>query len=310
MNRVAKKRKLTKQSNGRISKYYIFGIVASFLIGMLSLVGVQWWGRHQLEENDHLQPLKITNLTYCNGEKLDMIVSNGGNKPLVVYIHGGGWQYGSKVGGATPFFMQLVERGYAVASINYRLSDRVKFPNQIYDVQCAVRFIKTNAELFGVDGNNIVLAGLSSGANLALMAGLNGGDLPQENKLFSQQTNDVQGIIAMSAHYDLTDPLLSAETKENIAKYLSNKNMARNASPINYLNKPIPILLFHGKNDRNITIEQATNFYERAHQAGYPVQLVEVKNADHNLWSWFGRDSPNSGERLDLILKFLDEVVR
>jgi len=172
--------KSQKTSNWSVTPPMLLVAGVVVLLGLALCFSLQWWGRLQRERSDHLQPLVVTNLEYCNGEKLDLTVPQGPKgKPVVVLVHGGGWQYGSKVGGAAPSFTRLTDNGIAVASINYRLSDRVQYPAQIHDVQCAVRFLKTNATLFGLDGNKVILAGISSGANLALMAGLSDGSYVQ-----------------------------------------------------------------------------------------------------------------------------------
>lgn len=289
------------------TKLLIAGVVVLFVLALC--FSLQWWGRLQRERSDHLQPLVVTNLEYCNGEKLDLTVPQGAaGKPLVVLVHGGGWQYGSKVGGAAPSFTKLTESGIAVASINYRLSGIAQYPAQIHDVQCAVRFLKTNATLFGLDGNKVVLAGISSGANLALMAGLSDGSYVQPKAQYNSISSDVRGVVALSAHYNLTDEKLADETKENIQKYLGPKGSKTDASPINYLvEESKPLLLMHAKEDKNIPIEQARNFAAQAQKLGVDATLIEVSNANHNLSSLLRRDSPDQAERLKLIADFVFE---
>lgn len=277
------------------------------VLGIGSWFIFQWHSKLQQEQNDHLLPTKITNLEYCNGEKLDLTVPKGAEGvPVVVFAHGGGWQYGSKVGGAAPFFTKLTENGIAVASINYRLSGRVQYPAQIHDIQCAVRFLKTNATLFGLDGNKVVLAGISSGANLALMAGISNGSYAQPKSQYNSISNSVRGVVALSAHYDLSDEKLANETKENIQKYLGSKGSRSDASPINQLNEDSsPLLLMHSRNDNNIPIEQARIFADKAKKLGVDATLVEISNADHNLSSLFNLGSPDEAERLKLISDFV-----
>ena len=295
----------TKRRLGIPFKPLAAAVLAALLI--TSCISFKWWGRAKQERTDHLLPTMITNLEYCNGEKLDLTIPQGAaGKPVIVFVHGGGWQYGSKVGGAAPFFTKLTESGIAVASINYRLSSRAQYPAQIYDIKCAVRYIKTNATLFGLDGNKVILAGISSGANLALMAGLSDGLYVQPKARFNSISSDVQGVVALSAHYDLTDEKLAKETKENIKKYLGSNGSKTDASPINHLGgESKPLLLMHAKNDKNIPIEQARAFAAQAQKLGVESNLIEISNADHNLSSLFHIDSPDEAGRLKLIADFV-----
>ena len=93
--------------------------------------------------------------------------------PAVVYIHGGGFATGDKVGGI-PQLEPLARRGYLGATINYRLSGEARFPAQIEDVKTAIRFLRANAARYGIDDARIGLWGVSSGGTLAALAGTAG----------------------------------------------------------------------------------------------------------------------------------------
>ena len=271
------------------------------------------WQKYTSEQTDHLQPLKILNLEYCNGEKLDVVVPQvADSKALVIYVHGGGWRYGSKVGGMAPYLYQLTKRGIAVASINYRLTDRIKFPAQLEDVQCAVRFLKQNSQEFGYDTSKIILAGQSSGGNLALLAALSANNdvanAMAANNQYIDQSNIVAGVIAFDAHYDFNSDSFSKESKENIAYYLDGAD-ATQASPASYLDQDDPsILIFHGLNDKTVSPTQADNFARSARELRLNVRYVPVENADHNLRSWFGRDNPDAASRLNIITDFIKNI--
>ena len=89
--------------------------------------------------------------------------------PLVVYVHGGAWLEGDKEQNAA---IGMVDRGFAVASINYRLTKEAKFPAQIDDCRAAIRFLRENAEKFHYDGNRIGVFGNSAGGHLVSLLGL------------------------------------------------------------------------------------------------------------------------------------------
>ena len=88
--------------------------------------------------------------------------------PLVVWVHGGGWSKGSK---ENPPLAWLAAEGYAVASINYRLSWLARWPAQIDDVRAALRWLRANAAKHGLDPGRIAVAGGSAGGHLAATAG-------------------------------------------------------------------------------------------------------------------------------------------
>jgi acetyl esterase/lipase len=90
--------------------------------------------------------------------------------PLVVWVHGGGWQSGSKNDRAQA--TRLVCRGFALASIDYRLSSTAIFPAQIQDVKAAIRHLRANAAIYGVDPRRIGVFGSSAGGHLAALAGV------------------------------------------------------------------------------------------------------------------------------------------
>jgi acetyl esterase/lipase len=105
---------------------------------------------------------------------LDLLVPRNANAPapLVVWIHGGGWQSGDKADRAQS--QRLVCRGFALAAINYRLSDTAPFPAQIQDVKAAIRFLRANAATYGLDPERIAVFGSSAGGHLAALAGTSG----------------------------------------------------------------------------------------------------------------------------------------
>ncbi len=118
-----------------------------------------------------------TNLSYVDdgnvSHKLDLYVPNGAASPvpLIVWIHGGGWQSGDKQLGQNSHPLRYARMGYAVASINYRLSDEAIFPAQIYDCKAAVRWLRATAARYNLDPTRFGAWGQSAGAHLASLLG-------------------------------------------------------------------------------------------------------------------------------------------
>lgn len=105
--------------------------------------------------------------------KLDLYVPNGATAPipLIVFIHGGGWQSGDKQLGPNSYPLRYARNGYAVASINYRLSSEAIFPAQIYDCKAAIRWLRANAAEYNLDATRIGAWGPSAGGHLASLLG-------------------------------------------------------------------------------------------------------------------------------------------
>jgi acetyl esterase/lipase len=95
--------------------------------------------------------------------------------PLIVWIHGGAFLFGSKEGfPVEPVPLHFLLEGYAVASINYRLSPEAVFPAQLEDCKAAIRWLRAHADNFGIDPNRIGAWGASAGGNLAALLGTTG----------------------------------------------------------------------------------------------------------------------------------------
>lgn len=129
------------------------------------------------------QSTTYTALTYAtvtvNGAsfdlKLELIVPTGpGPFPVAVWVHGGGWVGGSRLP-VPATATRLVPRGYAVASIDYRLSGQAIWPAQIHDCKAAIRWLRGNAATYGLDGNRIAVMGSSAGGHLVAALGTMGG---------------------------------------------------------------------------------------------------------------------------------------
>ena len=90
--------------------------------------------------------------------------------PLLLFIHGGGWHGGDKHD-YLRYLVDYAKKGYVTATVQYRFTDKVKFPAQLLDVKAAVRWLKQNADEYHIDNNNIAVIGGSAGGHLSLMVG-------------------------------------------------------------------------------------------------------------------------------------------
>ena len=125
---------------------------------------------------------------------LDLYIpSTSGPHPVLLYVHGGGWTSGSKDNPPTDRF---VKRGYAVASISYRLSQEAIFPAQIHDCKAAVRWLRANAAKYALNTDRIVAWGGSAGGHLVALLATSGGVKELEGDLGNpDQSSRIQGAI-------------------------------------------------------------------------------------------------------------------
>jgi len=201
-----------------------------------------------------------------------------GSAPVIVWVHGGGWRSGGKK--QCPA-VALVPGGYAVASIDYRLSSAARFPAQIEDCKAAVRWLRANAAKYSLDADRIGVWGMSAGGHLAALLGTSGG-VPElegsgDNMQYSSRVQavcDVAGPADLSAMTNVgpkrrfaIEALLGGPLEKDKAKAIA-------ASPIHYVSKDDPpFLIVHGEGDRVVPVEQSHRLYEELRKAGVNATL-------------------------------------
>jgi acetyl esterase/lipase len=234
---------------------------------------------------------------------LDLFLPDGGAKapyPLLIVIHGGGWRLGDKSDLSRGADVQLdkykallLDSGYAVASINYRLSGEATFPANIHDAKAAVRYLRANAVDLGVDPNRFAVIGDSAGGHLALLLGMSSGDAALEGTLGTTGVSSaVQTVVSYYGFSDLrvrTQQLIDQGcggreggrdfTSEGImlgAEPDTDKGrpLAAQASPITYVDAADPpTLLFHGTADCTSPTAQSKTMEAALTAAGVPTEL-------------------------------------
>lgn len=216
--------------------------------------------------------------------------------PVIVWIHGGGWQSGSKADWrpAQPF----VDRGYAVASVNYRLTsapDSAIHPAQIHDVKAAVRWLRANAEAYNLDGHRIGAWGSSAGGHLAALLGTTSGleDLDGEVGSHLDQASRVRAVIDYYGPSDLwtmwQQPGFeshgapgSPESRLLGATLRDNPDLAAYASPTTYVSVDDPaFLIVHGTNDRVVPPQQSELLHEYLVGTGLQSSVHFLEGAGH-----------------------------
>ncbi|MEP6601687.1 MAG: alpha/beta hydrolase [Nitrospirota bacterium] len=239
----------------------------------------------------------IPNLVYKNTNGRQLLLDlylpaeASGAVPVIIYLHGGGWEQGSRH--QCPAF-GLIPEGFAVASIDYRLSREAPFPAQIEDCKAAVRWLRANASKYNLDPDRFGVWGTSAGGHLAALLGTSGGAQELEGGGDNlQYSSRVQAACAVSAPTDLrkfgTNPAgaqigpRAQQVLTNLFGGAENKGaLAAMASPIKYVSKDDPpFLVVHGEYDRVVPVEQAHQFYEALQKAGVKATLKILPNQGH-----------------------------
>ena len=207
--------------------------------------------------------------------------------PVVMWIHGGGWRNGSKE--SCPLIW-LANEGYAVVSLGYRLIPEAKWPMPFDDACAAIRFLRTNAAKYKLDANRFVVAGGSSGGNLASIVGVM--DRLRDEAVSSQ----VQGVIDFYGASDVLtmppnvpgpDKTDTDLAKSNAARLIGgivrdHPDLAKQMSPLYHVSKGDPrFLIIHGDQDKQVPLEQSERLHAKLKEAGVPSTLHVIKGAGH-----------------------------
>jgi acetyl esterase/lipase len=226
---------------------------------------------------------------------LDLVVPNESSespRPLIVFIHGGGWRAGDKAGGVGRVVPFAASGNYAGASIGYRLSGEAKWPAQIHDCKAAIRWLRANAEKYNIDPNRIGVWGSSAGGHLVNMLGCSGDVADLEGDCGSpDQSSRVTCVISFCGPSDfLTRTPVEGGRRPSAVDMLfggaieDNQDLARTASPVTYVSKDDPpFLLVHGDADGTVPFEHAEILYEAQQKAGVDTTLVRIRGGGHGI---------------------------
>ena len=225
-------------------------------------------------------------------QRLDLVLPVPVTKtaPLIAWIHGGGWEQGSYHQNPA---RAMAERGYAVASIGYRLSSQAKYPAQIEDCKAAIRWLRAHAAEYGIDPGRIGVWGASAGGHLAALLGTTAGDRRFDVGENLDQSSAVRCVIDSFGPSDFLhwgDPSLTAayNTSNNaLARLLGGRladhvELARLASPVTFVNKDAaPFLIMHGADDPVVPVQQSVVLDAALRKAGVESTLIIVPDGGH-----------------------------
>lgn len=246
---------------------------------------------------------RIDSVTYVSYGKrslqLDLYLPSVRPAAAIVFVHGGGWRSGTR-DEFGPMATRLAQRGYASAAISYRLSTEAQYPAAVNDVKAAVRWLRANAERYGIDPSRIALAGGSAGGQLASLAGMTG-----------DEASSVQAIINIDGLSDFTSPEAlhheddpakqpSAAGQWLGGRHADKADVWRDASPLTHAGCDTPPILFIGSAQKRFGVGREA-LIEKLRFYGIRSSIVDLPATPHSFWLF----DPWEGPTVDAIASFL-----
>jgi acetyl esterase/lipase len=274
-------------------------------------------------------PLRVEKgVTYAtvDGARLQLDIAvpkDGGPYPAVVCFHGGAWRGGSRSDLSRPsrdkdekpgpsVIEAIAARGYAVASVGYRLAPACRFPAQLDDARAAVRFLRANAAKFNLDPDRVGALGFSAGAHLALLLGTVGTDAESEDGDSTAGTDARVGCVV--SFFGPTDLSLYAASPGLEDAFMvpflgkackTDPEVYKRASPIERVSPAAaPVLMIHGTADFVVPIVHSERMLRKLRDAGVTAELIPVRGGGHG---WVGETAVRT---LDDATRFLDKHLK
>lgn len=282
-------------------------LIALVLAPVLLLAGLLYASKQRVPPPDtiHFQEGVVYGKGGDQDLKLDLArpkADSAAKRPAIVMIHGGGWTAGDRRDFHGLQF-HLAQAGVVCVTVQYRLAPKSKFPAQVEDVKCAVRWLRAHADEYGVDPERIAALGASAGAHLAVMLAVT----PDQSQLEGVGGNPgisskVVAAVGLAGPYDLTlayanSPRQRAQEGQAVRGMLEGflggtpaqvAEAYHAASPVSYVRKEVaPLFLCHGEQDPLVPVEQADVMVAKLREAGAEVEYVKIPDGSHDS---FGKD--------------------
>lgn len=220
-------------------------------------------------------------LDIARPEKLDQPA------PCVVFIHGGAWRGGNRKQ-HVPQILEFAKRGYVAATIQYRLIPIARFPAQVEDVKCAIRYLRANADKHQLDPNKIGAVGFSAGGHLVMLLGvMDKADGLEGTGGNADQSSKVNAVVAFFGPTELAASDIPAVSVGLVNDFLDstkeeNPEVRKTASPITYVDKAdAPLLIYQGTKDPLVPHTQAFLMADAMTKAGMPGRVEILIGAGH-----------------------------
>ena len=244
-------------------------------------------------------------------------------RPCVVYVIGGGFSFAAKERNLFDRY-EIAKAGYVVASVQYHVISTGIYSDAVKDVKAAVRYMRANADKYGVDPENIGIWGESAGGYLTAMVATTNGEKQFEEGAYLDQSSDVKAAVdayglsdltkigadydeaAANAHFTVISPdgqfihgknsgLTSLDKPEEVAK----------ANPINYVDKnDPPFLFFHGTKDMTVSPSQTLLLHNALREKGVSSTRYVLEGAGHASAEF------SDPQVINIIIDFLDKNLK
>jgi len=241
--------------------------------------------------------------------------------PVIVWVHGGGWRNGRKNAGSRA--RGMLDRGYAVVDVGYRLSGEAIFPAQVEDCKAAVRWIRANATKYGFDPNRIGAWGSSAGGHLVAFLGTSGDAKEFDTETNAQYSSRVQAVcdwfgptdfLQMDEHMIESGRLIHNQPGSPESLLVGGpiqkepyKSLVHKANPIKYVTEDDPpFFIMHGDKDKLVPLHQSELLLDALKKAKVPASLYVVRGGGHGLRG--GKETPE--QLFEMVADFFDKYLK
>lgn len=214
------------------------------------------------------------------------VAAENGKSPAVVVIHGGAWM-GGKRQDMAELCQAIAKKGMLAATVQYRLAPRFKWPAMWDDTQTAVRYLRANAEKFGIDPKRIGATGASAGGHLSLMLGSTDTRDPDAEH-FKGVSSRVKAVLNLFGPTDMSQdypPQMDLLFMQVLGKPRAQAaEEIRQASPVTHIKKDAaPVFTIHGSADPLVPVVQARRLDEALKKAGVPHVQHIIEGMGHEI---------------------------
>lgn len=266
-------------------------LIAIFLVSVFS-VSAQNTTESLLQIGDRywMQPDVVYGGANNTPLKLDIWYPRDNPNPTLtlVYIHGGGWIFGSKEGSVYQLLPYL-EKGWRVVNVEYRMAGNSLAPGAVEDARCALKWVFANAKQWNFDTSKVVVSGHSAGGHLSLISAFLPKGTPLENRCYSDTEVKVAAVVNWYGITDVNDVIKGENLKNYAVMWIGSlpnaEEVAKQVSPLTYVKVGLPpVITIHGDKDSVVPYSHGVRLKEALDKAKVPNKLHTVKNGDHGMF--------------------------
>jgi acetyl esterase/lipase len=221
--------------------------------------------------------------------------------PVIVWLCGGAWTEMDR-NVWVPELSWFAKRGYAVASVEYSVAARTRFPENIEDIKLAIRFLRAHGAEYNLDTSRIVVMGESAGGYLSALCGVTNDIKDYDKGPYAEYSSAVQAAVSW---YPPVNPSLLNIGNGVPADIACPPDMDKYPDIRNYITKDtLPFLILHGDADTLVNISHSEMLYEALEKAGVETDFYVFKGAEHSDWAF------DQEESKQIILEFINKHLK